>query len=239
MLNNFFFLGYIFCSLFFGRKNPYYYLLLPLALLQGPSAFISQDVMIGGKYIFSNTSTVFSETLLVVLLAVLFLIRKNGHPGIWSVRNRLIVIYMVYIFLLFLWSLFTHTDTMDVILTVRSFAYIIIGYYIWLRIWSTGTRFQFNSFLQTIMIATLVVDVLYIVNSSQLFEIFDNTAVYETIREGRYSFYRDFKSIPIFGLLSFVVSLIMVTRRLKLFPMWLTLSHLIIFPFVILFTFTS
>ena len=95
-----------------------------------------------------------------------------------------------------------------------------------------------NKFVLIVLIATIFIDLLYILNSSQIFQIFDNTTVYAKIQIGKSSIYRDFKSIPVFGLFSFIVSLIMLLKRNKMFPTWILVANLVIFPFVVLFTFT-
>lgn len=230
--------AYFIISLYLGKRNPYYYLILPFALIQGPGAFINQRITLGGKLFFSCSAAVFNETIFVVLLIILLINKSKEKHYIKSNLSKFVLGYLIFILFLTLYSFIVSKNNEDVLLTVRPFIYTPICYFIWMKILSTGTKVQFYEFIKYLLLVTVVSDVLYIINSSKIFQIFESTEMYMSIEEGGSSFFRDFKSLPLFGMAAFMFSIIHLLRKLKFIPKWILIANLILFPFVILFTFT-
>lgn len=229
---------YLAASLYFGRRNPLFYLLLPYALQQGQTAFIDQSIQIGGMYPFSVSGTVFIDVLLViVVLLTIFLIRAR-IPSVRFVGSQLIIIFASYIALLTGYSLLLHADPREVLLTARNFFYVPLSFFLWTSIFHAVTRSQYEQFLRFFIYITPILAVLYILNSSGLVPLFDPMIMYQEVEGASGTFYRDFSTIPTQLVPVFVISVLSFVVPTMRLPRWLLVANCIILPVAILFTFT-
>lgn len=231
--------AYIIMSFYFGRKNPIFYLILVFALQQGQAAFIDQSVAIGGKSIFSVYDQIFTDVLFVITTGIAIVLMKAKVPKRRYAGTALISGYLLYIALLFIMSLATHYDAGEVFLAGRQLLYVSLSYFLWLSIFHSVTRDQYEEFLRMLFYVTPVSAVLYILNSSGAVTIFNSDYIYQEIDgAGGSTFFRDFGTIPTQLDTVFIISFLTLTVPTFKIPKWLIYVNMVILPIAMLFTFT-
>lgn len=229
---------YIILSLYFGRKNPLFYLIIIYALQQGPGAFIDQSISLGGKHLLSSQDNFFKDVMFILtsLIAIYFI--KIKLPSLEHFGGKMILVYLFYFVFLLAYSFATYYDSNEVFLTGRQLFFLPLSYFLWLAIFSATTREQYEEFLRFLMYVTPISAALYILNSSGTFSIFSKENVYQEIEGDSGSFIRDFATIPnqlnpvlILSVLSLITPIIKI-------PKWLVYVNLVVLPIAILFTFT-
>jgi hypothetical protein len=231
-------LVYIVASLYFGRRNPLFYLIIVYALQQGPAAFIDQSVTVGGKSIFLVYDQIFIDVLFITTVLIAIFLIKAKSPRYKSFGEKLIWFYFFYIAFLFLISLVMNDDPVEVFLTGRQLLYISLSFFLWLSIFYVVTREQYEEFLRFLFYVTPVSSILYILNSSGRFTIFNSEFIYQEIEGLSGIFFRDFATIPTQLVPVLVISLLsLMVTTIKL-PRSLIVANMIILPVAVLFTFT-
>lgn len=188
---------YLLVSLYFGKKNPMFYLLIIFAMQQGSAAFIDQSFAIGGKAVFSTYDQIFTDVLFLLTTGIAIVFMKARLPAIRFIGSGLISLYLLLIVLLFVLSLATYYDVAEVFLAGRQLLYVSLSYFLWLAIFSSVTRDQYESFLRMMFYVTPVSAILYILNSSGTYTIFNSDYIYQEIDGSNGTFFRDFCTIPI------------------------------------------
>lgn len=229
---------YLIISLYMGRKNPMFYLILPFALQQGEAAFINQSIAIGGKNILSPYYTVFKDVLFFIMFMMAVFLFKTRLKAITWFGSVLIHLFLIYVLLLWVTSFLNYPDSNEVFLTGRPIIYISLSYYLWIAIFQSVTREQFEAFLRMLFYVTPVSTILYILNSSGKVHLFDASLVFQEVDFGTSSFLRDFRTIPIWLIPIMVLSILsLITDTIKI-KRSVILANILILPFGLLFTFT-
>lgn len=229
---------YFLLSLYLGRRNPMFYLIIIFALQQGQAAFIDQSISVGGKKIFSAYDRTSMDTLFVgTALIGLFLIRYS-LPKSESRLSKVIFAMLIYYLALLFIDLVSYIDTNDVLLTGRQLLYIPLSYFLWLAIFHSVKRSDYEDFLKLMFYVTPISGILYILNSSQVINIFDKSLIFQDIEFGSSSFFRDFRTIPIYLTPILVLAIQAILIPIIKIPRWLLNTNLIILPIALLFTFT-
>ena len=229
---------YIIISLYMGKKNPIFYLILPFALQQGEAAFINQNIAIGGKNILSPYATVFKDVLFFMMFMMAVFLFKARLKTITWVGSVLIHLFLIYVLLLWISSFLSYPDTNEVFLTGRQIVYISLSYYLWVAIFQSVTREQYEAFLRLIFYVTPVSTILYILNSSGKVHLFDASLIFQEVDFGTTSFLRDFRTIPIWLIPMMVLAILsLITDTIKI-RQSVIVANLLILPFGLLFTFT-
>jgi hypothetical protein len=215
-----------------------FYLIVIFALQQGPAAFIDQSFTIAGKSIFFVSDQIFIDVLFftTVFIALFFIKARlpvSSYPG-----SKLILLYLCYILFLFITSLATYYDSVEVFLSGRQMFYIPLSFFLWLSIFHVVTREQYEEFLRMIFYVTPVSAVLYILNSSGKITIFDSNFIYQELDGVSGNFFRDFATIPTQIVPVLVLSLLSLMVPTFKIPKWLVVVNVIILPVAVLFTFT-
>ena len=229
---------YLLVSLYFGKKNPMFYLLIIFAMQQGSAAFIDQSFAIGGKAVFSTYDQIFTDVLFLLTTGIAIVFMKARLPAIRFIGSGLISLYLLLIVLLFVLSLATYYDVAEVFLAGRQLLYVSLSYFLWLAIFSSVTRDQYESFLRMMFYVTPVSAILYILNSSGTYTIFNSDYIYQEIDGSNGTFFRDFGTIPIQLDMIFVISFLSLTVSTFRIPRWLIVANMVILPIAMLFTFT-
>lgn len=230
---------YIALSIYFGRKNPMFYLIVVFALQQGQAAFIDQSFTLGGKSIFSVYDQIFTDVLFVIATGIAIVLMKAKIPPHIYTGSSLVTGYLLYIALLFIMSLATHYDAGEVFLAGRQLLYVSLSYFLWMAIFHSVTREQFEAFLRMLFYVTPVSAVLYILNSSGAVTIFNSDFIYQEIDgAGGSTFFRDFGTIPTQLDTVFIISFLSLTVTTFNIPRWLIYVNMVILPIAMLFTFT-
>lgn len=229
---------YIIASLYFGRKNPMFYLIIIYALQQGPAAFIDQSFTVAGKSIFLVYDQIFIDVLFITttLIAVFFIRAKLTKYQFFG--SKMISVYLAYIIFLFIISLAMGDDSVEVFLTGRQLLYISLSFFLWLSILHSVTRAQYEEFLKFLFYVTPVSAVLYILNSSGRFSIFNSEFIYQEIDGLSGVFFRDFATIPIQLVPVLIISLLSLMVPTIKIPRWLIMANMVLLPVAVLFTFT-
>lgn len=215
-----------------------YYLILPLALQQGEAAFIDQYLAIGGKYLFSPYSTIFIDVLFFIVLGIAITLMKVRYKKVPWIGTMLIFIFLIYIIFLWLSSFLSYPRVDEVFLTGRRFIYISLSYFLWVAIFESITREQYEKFIALMFYVTPVSTIIYILNSSRIITIFDESLIYLEVDYGGQSFLRDFRTIPLWLIPIMVLSVLsMITPTVKV-PKKLVMFNILVLPVGLLFTFT-
>jgi hypothetical protein len=229
---------YIGISFYYGRKNPMFYLILTYAMQQGPAAFIDQSITVAGKSIFLVVDQIFVDVLFFTTTIIAIFLLRVKLPGVKYTGAKLISLYFFYIIFLFIASLFSYSDMSEVVLSGRQLFYVSLSFYLWLSIFNSVTREQYEEFLRLLFYVTPFSALLYILNSSGKVSIFNTEMLYQEIEGTEGSFYRDFATIPIQLVPVCVITLMsFITKTIKV-PRGLLLANLVILPVAVLFTFT-
>ena len=215
-----------------------YYLILPFALQQGEAAFINQKISIAGKNILSPYATIFTDVLFCLIAVIAFSLMKARFKRIPWLGSALISILFIYFFAVWLTSFLGYADFSEVFLTGRQMLYIPLSYFLWLAIFQAVTREQYEQFLKLMFYVTPVSTILYILNSSKVLPLFDDSLMYMEVDFGSESFVRDFRTIPIWLITCLVLAIqSLLTKTIKINKS-LVILNLLILPIGILFTFT-
>lgn len=229
---------YLLISIYFGRKNKVYYLIFPLALIQGPGTFVDQSFTLFGKTLFNLGATIFSDVIFLILIIYILAIFRNGKIFINNITTRLFLFYLGLLLILTFLSFLKYSETDDIFLTVRYLIYIPFGYLLWIKIYSSISREDFIKFLKLILYINIISSILYILNSSQIFNIFPKENIFQEVQIGRRFFYRDFGTIPIFAFFLTYVLFSYLLSGEKIFNKKLVLINLFLCLLDILFSFT-
>ena len=215
-----------------------FYLLIVLAMQQGSAAFIDQSFTLGGKAIFSTYDQIFTDVLFIITTGIALVLMKAKLPIIRFVGSGLISLYLILIVVLFVLSLATYYDIAEVFLAGRQLLYVSLSYFLWLSIFHSVTREQYEAFLLMLFYVTPVSAILYILNSSGAVTIFNSDYIYQEIDGMNGTFFRDFGTIPIYLDTVFVLAFLSFTVTTFKIPKWLLVTNMLILPVAMLFTFT-
>jgi len=221
-----------------GKKNPMYYLILPYALQQGEAAFINQYITIAGKSILSPYATIFIDVLFFLTAGMAIVLIKARFKKIPWIGSTLIIVFFFYVLFLWLSSFLNYIDVSEVFLTGRQFMYISLSYLLWIGIFQSVTRADYEQFIKLLFYVTPISTILYILNSARIVQFFDPSLIYLEVDFGNESFLRDFRTIPLFLIPILVIAVqSMVTQTINI-PRKLVIFNIMILPVGILFTFT-
>jgi len=227
---------YLILSIYYGRKNPLFYLIFPMAMVSGPGALIDSRTVLFGVDIFTQTKNVYKDVIVVYLfLIVLYLYPRCKFS---LIRKSPMGIYGIYILFLIVYTFAISGTNYDAINVMRLFTNMVLGYFLLLLVLSTASYRQFVSFVNMLLVVTAFFSVLYVLNSSKILPIFDQKIMYEEVDEGMGGFYRDFSTIPYFSNLLFLFSFAALLLKNKTFNRKALIAILITYPFVLLYTFT-
>jgi hypothetical protein len=227
---------YLILSIYFGRKNPLYYLIFPIALVSGPGAFIDPRTVLVGADVFLIGKNLYKDVIIIYLLTVVFSLRKQ-----WSMNLLLktpMLVYGSFILGLIFLTFGVSGTRFEAISVTRLFIYMVLGYFLLLLIFSTVNSKQFIAFLNVLFIANGFLSILYVINSSSIFPVFYQGNMYQIIDVGQASFYRDFSTIPYFSHLLFILAFSLVIFRSEDCKRFAVSIVLFTYPFVLLYTFT-
>jgi hypothetical protein len=215
-----------------------YYLILPLALQQGEAAFINQFIVIGGKNILSPYQTVFIDTLFFITLAIAIFMMKIRYKKVPWMGTTAIAIFLGYIVFLWFRSFLTYPNNNEVFLSGRKFMYISLSYFLWVAIFESLAREDYEKFIKLMFYVTPVSTIIYILNSAKIITFFDDSLIYAEVDFGTESFLRDFRTIPLWLLPIIVLSILsLITPTIKI-PKKVVIGNIILLPVGLLFTFT-
>ena len=221
---------YLLISLFFGFRNPLYFLIFPIALISGPGVFIDTRTVIFDEILYGRN--ILKDVMVIYMLLIsLFLSLRDRK--IMFIKGKLAPLFIYYVII----SLFSVSDN-DWIAVSRIFLYLPIGYYLIIYIFRFSDFKQFLQFFNTLIWITGVCSVLFILNSSGLLKLYDSSSLYKEINFSGAEFYRDFRTRPYFANIIFIIALCVKIFRRKYFNKHAINLVLITFPFVILLSFT-
>jgi len=221
-----------------GKKNPMFYLILPYALQQGEAAFINQHITIAGKNILSPYATIFTDVLFFITSGIaVFLIKVHYRRMPW-VGSILIFSFLLYVLVLWATSLMNYPDGEEVFLTGRQFIYISLGYFLWVAIFQSVTREQYEQFIKLMFYVTPVSAILYILNSGRMIPLYDSSLIYQEVNFGEQTFLRDFRTIPLWLIPVLVLSVLSLITPSFNVSKKIVILNIIVLPVALLFTFT-
>ncbi len=221
-----------------GKKNPVYYLILPLALQQGEAAFINQYIVIAGKNLLSPYQTIFIDVLFFLMLAIAIGMMKIRYKKVPWIGTTAIAVFLAYIIFIWLRSFLNYPNSNEVFLTGRKFMYISLSYFLWIAIFESLAREDYEKFIRLMFYVTPVSTIIYILNSSKIITFFDDSLIFAEVDFGTESFLRDFRTIPLWLIPIIVLSILsLITPTIKI-PRKLVIANIILLPVGLLFTFT-
>lgn len=228
---------YLILSIYFGRKNPLFFLIFPLALMQGPGALIDpRTTLIASEYFVLGKNIFKDITVIYLFSVVLFLSKRVNYSLIFKSP---IIYYVVYLVFLILLTYASNGGAYEAFSVARLFLYMVLGFFLLLLIFSTVDNKQLIQFINVLLWVNIVGSVLYVLNSSKVFSIFNTEMLYREVEYENGIFVRDFSTIPIFSNLLFIVSFASIVlkeeNRFNRSAIFLTLGT---YPFVLLYTFT-
>lgn len=227
---------YLILSIYFGRKNPLYYLIFPIALLSGPGAFIDPRTVMFADDVFLFGKNIYKDVIIIYLLLVVFSLRKR-----WSANLLLktpMLMYGLFIIFLILLTFARSGANYEAVNVMRLFTHMVLGYFLLVLIFSTANSLQFISFFNTLFVVTGILSIFYVINSAKIFPIFYQETLYQEIDMGQISFFRDFSTIPYFSHFLFILAFSLTVFQSKDFNRKAVLFALATYPFVLLYTFT-
>jgi hypothetical protein len=227
---------YLLLSLILGRKNPLFYLIFPMALVSGPGAFIDPRTVLIGNDIFIIGSNMYKDVIIFYLIAVA--ISLSTRFKIKPFFKTPILQYGFYILLLIILTLTSSGTDYGGLSMMRLFLYMVMGFFLLLIIFSTASYVQFISFFNMLFWATAVLSVFYVLNSSKVVPVFYQESLYSEIETGNSSFFRDFATMPYFSNLLFILAFTDNLLKTKIFNSKASRFLLVVYPFVLLYTFT-
>ncbi|HZL08485.1 MAG TPA: hypothetical protein VFC65_00690 [Prolixibacteraceae bacterium] len=227
---------YLILSIYFGRRNPLYFLLFPIALVSGPGAFIDPRTVLFAGDNFLISSNVYKDIIIVYLIFIVFHLRDRwSFSLLWKTP---MLIYAWYILALIGLTFAGSGFNYNAINVMRLFAHMILGYFLLILIFSTANSKQFISFFNTLFIATGILSICYVINSANIFPLFYQDNMFQEIEMDEVSFFRDFATIPYFGQLLFILALTLTLFKSKEYNRNAIYLSLITYPFVVLYSFT-
>ena len=194
---------YLFLSLYFGRKNPLYYLIFPFALSQGSGALIDTRFNLGMEMFLKNNSF---KTISFVYLVFIFIYLKNKFK-INKYGESIIHHYALYIVFLIISTLLISQLEYNAVNVIGTWVQMVVGFYSIRYIYICSNRTQFYEFINVMILVTSIQSILYCLNSSNIVKLFDPNMVYQELDFGNASFNRDFGTFPILGFLLYSYSL--------------------------------
>jgi hypothetical protein len=221
-----------------GRRNPMFYLLLPFALQQGEAAFINQSLSFGGKNILSPYATIFIDVLFFITSIIALFLIKTRHKAISWTGTILIWFFLGYVVLLWIISFMNYPDIEEVLLTGRQFIYISLSYFLWIGIFQSVTRDQYEQFIRLMFYVTPVSALLYILNSAKIISLYDPALIYQEVGFGTDVFLRDFRTIPLWLIPVMVLSFLSLVTGLFRISKAIIVVNIMVLPVALLFTFT-
>jgi len=227
---------YLLLSIYFGRKNPLYYLIFPIALVSGPGAFIDPRTVLFAADVFLIGKNMYKDVIIIYLLFVVFSLRKQ-----WSANLLLktpMLLYGLFIMVLIFLTFGASGTNYEAVYVMRLFIYTVLGYFLLILIFSTADTRQFISFINILFVATGILSIFYVINSANIFPIFYQGNLYEAIDMGQVSFYRDFSTMPYFSHLLFILAFSLTVFKSKDCNRLAVSFVLVTYPFVLLYTFT-
>ena len=227
---------YLIFSIYFGRKNPLYYLIFPIALVSGPGAFIDPRTVLFASDVFLIGKNLYKDVIIIYLFFVVISLRNQWSDGL--LRKTPMMLYGLFILALILKTFAKSGTNYEAINIMRLFTHMILGYFLLVLIFSSASYKQFISFFNFLFVATGILSIFYVINSANLFPIFYQENLYEMIDMGQISFFRDFSTIPYFSHLLFILAFSLTVFRSKDFNRKAILFVLLTYPFVLLYTFT-
>lgn len=227
---------YLILSLYFGRKNPLFFLIFPLALLQGPGAFIDTRTVLIAPELFLLGKNIFKDIIIFYMLAVVFYLnKKENFKLIWKTPMKW---YFVLIIFLTIITIISYGASYEAIAIIRLFLYMPLGFYLLVLILSATSYKNFMKFFNVLFIVNIIQSILYVLNSSGIFSVFDQTLIYSQLEEVSTGFMRDFNTIPIFSNLLFVYAFVEILNDKSKISKKIIYATLATYPLVILYTFT-
>ncbi len=227
---------YLLISIYFGRKNPLFYLIFPIALVSGPGVFIDPRTVLFGDDIFLLGRNIYKDVIIVYLLIIVFHLRK--HWMFSKISKTPIIFYGLFISFLILRTYLTSGTNYEAINVMRLFTHMILGYFLIALVFSTATSNQFISFFNSLFYITGILSILYVINSANIFPLYFQENLYSEIDTNQGSFFRDFNTIPYFSNFLFVLAFSLLLTQSHKFNRKAILSSLLTYPFVLLYTFT-
>ncbi len=227
---------YLILSLYFGRKNPLFYLIFPIAMVSGPGAFIDPRTVLFGADIFTIGKNMYKDVIILYLFLVALYLKYRYKVPI--IIKSPVLLYSVYLLLLIVLTLSTTGTNYDAINLMRLFLYMVLGFFLMLTIFSTANSRQFIVFFNLLLWATGILSIFYVLNSSKIMPLFYQENLYQEVDFGQDSFFRDFSTIPYFSLFIFILAFTVTLLKSKIFNPKAVLLVLCTYPIVLLYTFT-
>lgn len=230
---------YLIISIYYGRKNPLFFLIFPLALMQGPGALIdTRTVLVAPEFFLLGKNILKDITIFYLIGVIIYLKERIDFSLVYKTPMKWLMLYII--FLIFV-TLASSGTSFEAIAVIRLFLYMVLGYYLLVLLFSATTYEQFIQFFNILFWVNAVQSVLYVLNSSKAFPIFDDSMLYREVESGvsnTGSFYRDFLTIPLLSDILFIYGLTSVLLNEKVYNRKAIYATLITYPFVLLFTFT-
>jgi len=227
---------YLIVSIYLGRKNPLFFLVFPLALIQGPGAFIdTRTVFIAPEFFLAGRNIMKDITIIYLIFVILYLRPKANFRLLKETPMKL---YFAYIVFLILMTIVTSGTKYEAISVIRLWLYMVLGYFLLVLLFSSVSTDLFYQFINVLFWANAIQSLFYVLNSSGIYPVFDQSFIYQEIESGSGSFLRDFNTIPNFSGFLFIfglTSLLLKEKRIDKKAIYFTLAT---YPVVLLFTFT-
>ncbi len=215
-----------------------YYFILPYALQQGEAAFINQYIMVAGKSILSPYATVFIDVCFFITLGITIVLVRASFKKIRWFGATIISFFLGYVFFVWVLSFMNYPDAQEVFLTGRQFMYISLSYFLWIAIFQSVTREQYEQFLKLVFYVTPISAMIYVLNSSRIIQVYDPSLIYLEVDFGTETFLRDFRTIPLWLVPILVLAILsMLTPTIKI-PKNVVILNIVVLPVALLFTFT-
>lgn len=174
-------------------------------------------------------------TMIYLLLVVISL---RPRVDFTILRKGPMKLYMGYIIFIVFLTIVTYGTDFEAIAVIRLWIYMVLGYFVLLLIFSAVCKKDFIQFFNVLFWANAIQSVFYVLNSSRILPLFDQSLIYLEVESGSGSFLRDFNTIPIFSGLLFTYGLASTLLNEKHFQRKAVYASLATYPFVLLFTFT-
>lgn len=229
---------YLIISIYFGRKNPLFFLIFPLALLQGPGALIDSRTVLVGSELFLVGKNILKDIAVFYLMGVLIYLRnKINYEMVPKTPMKWLFIYII---VLTFNTIILYGTTNEALAVIRLYVYMVLGFYLLILLFSTIHYNQFITFFTFLFWINGIQSILYVLNSSKILPIFDDSMFYIEIESasGKSNFIRDFSTIPMFSNLLFIYGIVSIILKEKVFNNKALYLTLITYPFVLLYTFT-
>lgn len=229
---------YLFLSIYFGRKNPLYFLIFPFALSQGPGAFIDTRTVLIAPEVFLHGKNILKDIIIFYLIGVVIYLRNKININVaYRTPMKWLTIYVIF---LISTTLIFYGTAYEAIAVIRLFVYMVLGYYLLILLFSSVKYNQFIDFFNILFWVNAIQSVLYVLNSSKVIHIFDASMLYREIESdsSMASFIRDFSTIPMFSNLLFTYGFISLILNEDVFNKKALYASLVTYPLVMLFTFT-